>query len=420
MQFQPQVADAEGYLDYLRINVRRQLNFVGNQVAFRDPETVGSGNVTRFTMANANAVFAVWDVTDPTQPMEVPFTLTGSTLEFDAPTDELREFIAFANFNYPTPAFSGKVENQNLHALNGIDMVILTGERYLTVAEQLRDLHSIDGLSMDIVTPEQVYNEFSSGMAAVTAIKSLMKMLYDLGMAQRSVARIMSSIRSFFQFELEEGRVALSPAAQIESVPLPVKLPVVLTREEIEGMIAAIDHSTVEGLRNRAMFEMLYGCGMRVSELIQLKLHQLFLEAGFVRVIGKGNRERLIPIGDMAIRHWQFYWEHHRRDQETPDPGQSVFCFLGRRGKSLTRNMVFMIIRDLARKAGISKPVGPHTLRHSFATHLLEGGADLRAVQEMLGHVSITTTELYTHLDIGHLRKVLQEFHPLSQAATDR
>ena len=251
-------------------------------------------------------------------------------------------------------------------------------------------------------------------------LRALMKMLYDLGMAQRSVARIMSSIRSFFQFELEEGRVALSPAAQIESVPLPVKLPVVLTREEIEGMIAAIDHSTVEGLRNRAMFEMLYGCGMRVSELIQLKLHQLFLEAGFVRVIGKGNRERLIPIGDMAIRHWQFYWEHHRRDQETPDPGQSVFCFLGRRGKSLTRNRVFMIIRDLARKAGISKPVGPHTLRHSFATHLLEGGADLRAVQEMLGHVSITTTELYTHLDIGHLRKVLQEFHPLSQATTAR
>lgn len=179
VQFQPQVADAEGYLDYVRINVRRQLNFVGNQVAFRDPETVGSGNVTRFTMANANAVFAVWDVTDPTQPMEVPFTLTGSTLEFDAPTDELREFVAFANFNYPTPAFSGKVENQNLHALNGIDMVILTGERYLAVAEQLRDLHLIDGLSIEIVTPEQVYNEFSSGMADVTAIKSLMKMLYD-------------------------------------------------------------------------------------------------------------------------------------------------------------------------------------------------------------------------------------------------
>ena len=179
VQFQPQVADAEGYLDYLRVNVRRQLSFVGNQLFFRDPQSVGSGNITRFTVSNANSVFAVWDVTNPTQPVNIPFTQNGSSIEFDAPTDELREFAVFANFNYPSPAFNSKVENQNLHALSGVDMIVLTGERYLAVAEQFRDLHLEDGLSIEIVTPEQVYNEFSSGMADVTAIKSLMKMLYD-------------------------------------------------------------------------------------------------------------------------------------------------------------------------------------------------------------------------------------------------
>lgn len=179
VQFQPQVADAEGYLDYLRINVRRQISFVGNQLFLRDPQSVGSGNVTRFSVTNGNSVFAVWDVTDPTRPMDVPFTLNNGVVEFDAPTDDLREFAVFANFNYPTPAFHSKVENQNLHALNGVDMIVLAGERFLPVAEQFRELHLEDGLSIEIVTPEQVYNEFSSGMADVTAIKSLMKMLYD-------------------------------------------------------------------------------------------------------------------------------------------------------------------------------------------------------------------------------------------------
>jgi hypothetical protein len=179
VQFQPQVADAEGYLDYLRVNVRRQLSFVGNQLFFRDPQSVSSGNITRFTVTNANSVFAVWDVTNPTQPINIPFTQNGGSIEFDVATDELKEFAVFANFNYPGPAFNSKVENQNLHALNGIDMIVLSGERYLSVAEQFRDLHLQDGLSIEIVTPEQVYNEFSSGIADVTAIKSLMKMLYD-------------------------------------------------------------------------------------------------------------------------------------------------------------------------------------------------------------------------------------------------
>ena len=244
-------------------------------------------------------------------------------------------------------------------------------------------------------------------------IRSFIKELYDVGLAQRSVARIMSAIKGFYRYQLEQDYIDVSPAGELESVPLPKKLPTVLSQAQIAAMTLEIDHSTPEGLRNRAMLEFLYACGMRVSELINLRLNQLFFEADFIRVIGKGNKERLIPIGASAIKHWKFYWEHIRKEQANVHPEHSEYCFLGRRGKRLSRNMVFMIIRDLAKSAGIEQRVGPHTLRHSFATHLLEGGADLRAVQEMLGHSSITTTELYTHLDVGHLRDVMERFHPL-------
>ena len=240
--------------------------------------------------------------------------------------------------------------------------------------------------------------------------------LYDVGLAQRSVQRIQSGLKGFFRFALEEGTVDTNPAAELESAAAPRKLPDVLSVAEIEALFAQIDHSTPEGLRNRAMVEFLYACGMRVSELTTLRLNQLFLEGGFVRVVGKGDKERLVPIGGSAVKHWRTYYEHVRRDQGNVDPRSAETCFLGRRGKALSRNMVFMIVRDLGRAAGLSGPIGPHTLRHSFATHLLEGGADLRAVQEMLGHASITTTELYTHLDIGHLRDVLLECHPLARS----
>ncbi len=263
------------------------------------------------------------------------------------------------------------------------------------------------------------YLELSAGAAASpesideAQIRPFIKFLYKLGLAQTSVARIMSCIKGFYRYLLVEGLVEVSPAADIEGVPLPRKLPSVLSFEEIERMALHIDHSTPEGLRNRAILEFLYACGMRVSELTHLRLNQLFLEADFIRVIGKGNKERLIPIGGEAIKHWRYYYEHVRRDQQPVHPDHVEYCFLGRRGKTLSRNMVFMIIRDLGRAAGIEQPVGPHTLRHSFATHLLEGGADLRAVQEMLGHASITTTELYTHLDVQHLREVLVRCHPM-------
>ena len=248
-------------------------------------------------------------------------------------------------------------------------------------------------------------------------VRKLLKHLYDLGLAQASVARILSSIKGLYRYRLEQGYSDVNPIADVAAVPLSQKLPVVLSVEQIDRMIARIDHSSPEGLRNRAMLEMLYACGMRVSELTSLRVSQLFLDANFIRVIGKGNKERLVPIGAVATKHWNFYWEHVRRDQAGVDPAHSDVCFLSRRGKSLSRNMVFMIIRDLARAAGIEERVSPHTLRHSFATHLLEGGADLRAVQEMLGHASITTTELYTHLDISHLHEVVANCHPLGGRA---
>ena len=251
-------------------------------------------------------------------------------------------------------------------------------------------------------------------------LRDFLRHLYDLGLAQRSVQRIQSSLRGFFRFALEEGHVDRNPAADLASATPPRTLPSVLDLGEVERLFAQIDHSTPEGLRNRAIVEMLYACGMRVSELTGLRMSQLFLEGGFVRVIGKGDKERLVPIGASAVRHWRIYYEHVRRDQANTHPEHSEYCFLGRRGRALSRNMVFIIVRDLARAAGIGRSVGPHTLRHSFATHLLEGGADLRAVQEMLGHASITTTQLYTHLDVGYLREVLLTCHPLAAGGTGR
>ena len=290
-----------------------------------------------------------------------------------------------------------------------------TVEAYLRdlrkLAEAVGAVADIDedtvGSATDAGTPPAAVTE--------TQVRKLVKSLYDIGLAQSSVARIVSGLRGFYQVQLERERLLRSPVAGLTAVPLPRKLPTTLRQEDIAAMTAQIDHSTAEGLRNRAMLEFLYACGMRVSELTGLRLGQLFCEAGFVRVVGKGDRERLIPIGDAAVKHWRIYYEAVRRDFAGVDPAHLDICFLGRRGRGLSRNMVFMIIRDLARAAGIAAPVGPHTLRHSFATHLIEGGADLRAVQEMLGHASITTTELYTHLDIGHLREVLERCHPLAQ-----
>ena len=219
------------------------------------------------------------------------------------------------------------------------------------------------------------------------------------------------NIKSFFKYCLLEQIITVNPTTLLPTPKIQRKLPDVLSFEEIEQLINAIDLSKPEGGRNKAILEVMYSSGLRVTEAINLKISSLYLDVGFIRVIGKGDKERLVPIGDSASRYIQLY-RQTTRQQITPQKGKEDFLFLNKRGGSISRVMVFYIIRDLARSAGIQKTVSPHTFRHSFATHLIEGGADLRAVQEMLGHSSITTTEIYTHLDRDFLRKTLLEFHP--------
>jgi integrase/recombinase XerD len=242
-------------------------------------------------------------------------------------------------------------------------------------------------------------------------LQGFIKWLSELGLSDSSQSRIISGLRSFYAFCLEESIVETDPTELLEAPKLRRSLPDLLSFEEIELMIAQIDNSKKEGGRNRAILETLYSCGLRVSELVNLKRSHLYLDIGFIRVIGKGDKERLIPIGTEAIKYIRIYLDDLRVHLPVI-PGYEDILFLNRRGKKLTRIMIFYIIRDLAKKADIKKDISPHTLRHSFATHLVEGGADLRAVQEMLGHESITTTEIYTHLDRDFLRETLHRFHP--------
>jgi integrase/recombinase XerD len=242
-------------------------------------------------------------------------------------------------------------------------------------------------------------------------LQGFVKWISELGMTQSSQARIISGIKAFYKYCLIEDITNIDPTLLLEAPKLKRQLPDTLTFEEIEKLIAAIDQSSAEGSRNKAILETLYSCGLRVSEVVELKLSQLYLDVGYIRVIGKGNKERLVPIGSVATQYIKLYKDHVR--VHTPvQPGEEDILFLNRRGKRLSRVMIFYIIKDLVQQAGIKKSISPHTFRHSFATHLVEGGADLRAVQEMLGHESITTTEIYTHLDREFLRKTLQQFHP--------
>jgi integrase/recombinase XerD len=245
-------------------------------------------------------------------------------------------------------------------------------------------------------------------------LQSFVSWLAELGMTDGSQARMISGLRAFFAYCQTEGIVKGDPTELLRAPKLRRKLPDMLTFEEIERMAASIDHSKPEGMRNRAILETLYGCGLRVSELVNLQRSRLHPEQGFIRVVGKGDKERLVPIGPEAVRQIRIYIETVR-PQAPEVRGEEDIVFLNRRGRRLSRVMVFYIIRDLAKAAGITKKISPHTLRHSFATHLVEGGADLRAVQEMLGHESITTTEIYTHLDRTFLLDTLQRFHPAFQ-----
>jgi integrase/recombinase XerD len=245
----------------------------------------------------------------------------------------------------------------------------------------------------------------------LTLFESFLKWINELGMTPASQSRIISGLRSFYKYCLEEQITVTDPTTLLETPKLFKKLPDFLSFEEIEKIIKAIDLSTPEGTRNKAIIETLYSCGLRVSELVNLKLSCLYPELGFIKITGKGDKERLVPIGDSALKYIAIYLEKIRVHISVI-PGDEDVVFLNRRGKKLSRVMIFMITKDLAKKAGIVKNISPHTFRHSFATHLVEGGADLRAVQEMLGHESITTTEIYTHLDREYLRDTLQQFHP--------
>jgi integrase/recombinase XerD len=242
---------------------------------------------------------------------------------------------------------------------------------------------------------------------------AFLKYLSELGLTAHSQARILSGIKAFYKYLLLENEITEDPTELIEAPRLPRKLPDVLSYEEIEQMLNAIDHSTPEGTRNRAIIEVLYSSGLRVSELIGLQLTFCYFDIGFIRILGKGDKVRLVPIGKEAIKYVEIYLDHVRSHQEIKKDSEDI-VFLNRRGGQLSRVMVFLIIKDVAEKAGIAKNVSPHTFRHSFATHLIEGGASLRAVQEMLGHESITTTEIYTHLDRDYLRQIITEFHPRS------
>jgi len=249
------------------------------------------------------------------------------------------------------------------------------------------------------------------GDVGLKDLQQFVKWVARLGMTSASQARMISGIRAFYKYCQAENITQKDPTVLLEAPKLKRALPDVLSFDEIENIIAQIDLSKPEGGRNKAILETMYSCGLRVSEVVNLKISQLFLDVGFIRVIGKGDKERLVPIGRSAIKYINIY-RNDIRTHVNVKPGYENILFLNKRGTGISRVMIFLIIKDLAKKAGIKKNISPHTFRHSFATHLIEGGADLRAVQEMLGHESITTTEIYTHLNRDFLRKTLEQFHP--------
>ncbi|HEY0272556.1 MAG TPA: site-specific tyrosine recombinase XerD [Chitinophaga sp.] len=291
----------------------------------------------------------------------------------------------------------------------------LNGFKAYLQLERSLSAHSIAAYLHDVELLEQYLQNNGLALAPqqvmLPHLQGCLHRIAELGMTVTSQARIISGIKAFYKFLLLEGVITEDPTQLLEAPKTRRKLPDVLTFEEIESIIAQIDLSTPEGHRNKAILEIMYSCGLRVSEVVNLKISQLYFDDGFIRVVGKGDKERLVPIGSQAIRYVNIYLETDRR-QLNIKKGQEDIVFLNRRGSGLTRVMIFLVIKKLAEQAGIKKQVSPHTFRHSFATHLVEGGANLRAVQEMLGHESITTTEIYTHLDREYLRDTLSRFHP--------
>ena len=285
---------------------------------------------------------------------------------------------------------------------------------YLRLEQSMSD-NSVAAYAHDI----EMFLDFLNGVNKYTSLKDIQQEdieaffanLYDLGLSASSQARILSGIKKFYAYLIQEKIVAENPTLLISSPSIGRHLPDVLTYPEINSMIECIDLSQQFGHRNKAILEIMYGCGLRVSEVITLKISNIYIKDEFIRIIGKGNKERLIPISKSIIKTLKLYIEGERMQQEI-NTKHTDTVFINKRGSGLSRQMIFLIIKGLAEKAGIKKNIGPHTIRHSFATHLLEGGADLRAVQQMLGHSNISTTEIYTHVSDQYLREIISIFHP--------
>ena len=290
-------------------------------------------------------------------------------------------------------------------------------KNYLKLERSLSN-NSIDAYLLDIRKLTSFISEnYSTSLSIeninVSIIESFIKHLFKSESSTYSQARIVSGLKSFFNYLLLEEKIDINPMELIDAPKLVRKLPETLSIQEIETIIDAVDLDSKEGMRNKAILETLYSCGLRESELVNLKVQNLFLDIGFIKVLGKGMKERLVPIGTKAAECISIYMKEYRINLNISE-GFEGYLFINRRGKNLTRNMIFIIVKDLVKKAGLNKNISPHTFRHSFATHLIEGGADLRAVQEMLGHESITTTEIYTHLNKNYLKEVVNKFHPRS------
>ena len=276
-------------------------------------------------------------------------------------------------------------------------------------------INSIDAYLND-VSKFQVYcedNNLVLNQIARKDIQDFLQWLQEFNISPFTQSRLISGLKTFFSFLIIEHELDNNPTELLQAPRLSRKLPSVLSIHEIDQLIAAIDLSSMEGERNKTIIEVLYGCGLRVSELVNLKISNLFLDVEFIKVEGKGSKERLIPIGQQAIKHLRLYLDSVRPHIKIKDGNEDI-VFLNRRGSALSRVMIFLIIKELAQRIGLQKTISPHTFRHSFASHLVEGGADLRAVQDMLGHESITTTEIYTHIDRDYLHSIITQYHPRS------
>jgi integrase/recombinase XerD len=292
--------------------------------------------------------------------------------------------------------------------------VYIKGFRSYLQLEQSLSANSVSAYVHDVrmlATYLHTFDNPAPEAITLAQLQGFVASVHEQELAAASQARIISGIRAFFKYLLLEEIIGADPSILLEAPRLQRKLPDVLSPDEIDKLFGAIDHSTAEGQRNRALLETMYSSGLRVSEVVSLQITNIYPEVGFLRVVGKGDKERLVPIGDEALKYIDIYLQTVR-NKVNPAKGMENIVFLNRRGAALSRVMVFYIIKDAARRAGLQKNIHPHTLRHSFATHLVEGGADLRAVQEMMGHESITTTEIYTHLDRTYLRNTLEQYHP--------